>query len=437
MRPRYGLPCAATLLALGMQTVPTAKAETDDNTPIEDPLPSTSTDDAGGGPKVDVYGYADFGLWVPLVPQSNPWLGAFPSNPSFAVGNLNLYLDSAIAPKWRSLMELRFMYSPQGNRNIQPDGRIKYTDNTVTDLSEFGSQVRWGGISIERAWLEYQAHELLNIRGGSFLTPYGIWNVDHGSPTLIGIRRPYIISEGLFPERQTGLEFWGAWTFANSNKAGYHLTLSNGRGPMDAFNDLDANKAIGGRLFFQYRGEVTRALLGGSFYTGTITDRNFRADLSGGSVTRTEIDSISQTELSLAADLRLQAGGLEFLSEFVSQQRRYEGGARGVSDFGDGIFLPDVHRWGFYGLTGYRFSWLGLMPYLSGEYFHTGTPGRSSRLLGHLPIISVFYAGLNIRPIPAIVFKIVYGHAFFPSAAADSWGRAPLRFLQLQAAWAF
>ena len=50
--------------------------------------------------------------------------------------------------------------------------------------------VSWGSIILERAYIQWSKLDWLGVRVGQFLTPYGIWNVDHGTPTLITMFRP-------------------------------------------------------------------------------------------------------------------------------------------------------------------------------------------------------------------------------------------------------
>src|SRR5439155_19746980 len=133
-----------------------------------------------------------------------------------------LYLAKSLIRKARALAEVRFTFLPNGS--INPDGSIVNT--TATDVTNVNRPVQWGGIVIERAYLEYDLGDHLTIRAGRWLTPYGIWNIDHGSPVIIATSRPYIIGEQFFPEHQTGLDAFGSH-HQDGFKLNYHLTASN------------------------------------------------------------------------------------------------------------------------------------------------------------------------------------------------------------------
>jgi hypothetical protein len=81
-----------------------------------------------------------------------------------------------------------------------------------------------------------------------------------------------------------------------------------------------------------------------------------------------------------------------------------------------------------YALAGYRFSWLGTMPFIVIEHID-GT------LYNFLPVRNVtIQGGLNVRPVDVLALKLVYYHVkFLEGAYKDN----PLRMLQAQAAWAF
>jgi hypothetical protein len=372
--------------------------------------------------KLDIYGFADF-TYSHLL--NKKFYFAAPYN-SFAVGNLNLYVASDLGSKFHSLAEVRFTYLPNGNSSFSPTGTAARTDTTASDYADIGRPVRWGGIVIERAWLEYAAHPLLNIRAGHWLTPYGIWNVDHGSPVVIGVQRPYIVGDQLLPQSQTGLELYGKHDFS-AFELGYHLTLSNGRGPIDTYQDLNNNKAIGGRLFMHADTPAGSVTLGASAYTGRYTDRTQALVVNPDNTAAFSYPiTADYHEVSYAADLKWEFSGFLLQSEFILNQIRYND-PRPALLGPTPAFAPDTQRWGVYGLAGYRFDFLGTMPYAELEYYDSGPSllGKTADVIG----------GLNVRPTGRVVLKAQYIYAWFPGSLLPP--DSHYNVLNFQAAWSF
>jgi hypothetical protein len=278
--------------------------------------------------------------------------------------------------------------------------------------------------------LERTFHKLLTIRVGQFLTPYGIWNVDHGSPVFIGVAKPYVVGQQFLPESQTGIEIFGTWDIS-STQLGYHLTLSNGRGPIDTYQDLDDNKALGGRVFLRNESAFGTLSLGGSFYYGRYTNKISGAAPDPITHQLKEADSLitQYDELSLAADLKWQLAGLLVQGELIMNEAAFTSGGRPVyTSFSGGPagFASDFRRWGGYGLVGYRLPLWGIMPFFELDYYREG------------PLSFVQHAldlefGVNVRLTPSVVFKGQFSHAqvYLPLA------NQPLEMLRFQIAWSF
>jgi hypothetical protein len=386
------------------------------------------SDAASDAYKLDIYGFVDFTYshWITDFAFSAPYN-------SFAVGNFNLYLASELGDGWRSLSEVRFTYLPHGNQTADATGTFTRTDTTVGDYTDLGRPMRWGGIAIQRAWLEYTAHPLLTVRGGHWLTPYGIWNVDHGSPVIIGVRRPFIVGESLFPSSQTGLELYGTHGL-DELQLGYHLTLSNGRGPVDNYLDLNENKAVGGRLFGRLDSSFGTLTLGVSAYRGDYTDRTqaFAADAEG-NFTAEFARTADYDELSYAADLKWEYAGFWLQSEAIVNEVAYEDGFRPQVLFvteGPPGYTPDYQRLGVYGLTGYRFDFIGLMPFTGAEYY---APGGGGFIMTKA---AAFFLGLNARPTARVVLKVQYTYSWNPGVE-DAPENSHYNAIDSQAAWSF
>jgi len=387
------------------------------------------------GPKLEFYGFGDFSYLHTFGAKDNVLKQYVGPYPRFYVGHLNLYMAATLGERWRSLAEVRFAYSPLGDDDKQAaDGTFPTADTTVVDYAELQRTFSWGGIEIARAWVEYQPFDFLSIRGGQWLTPYGYWNDDHGSPTIIAVHKPFPIGDAFFPEHQTGLIALGRY-FVGSTAIGYAATLSNGRGPYDTVRDLDNNKAVGGRLYVESSalGNLTVGVAGyrGRFTTST---KRYRIDASGSepvAVIYRTTDS-AYDELSLGADVRWMWKGLHVQGEVMTNEAHYDARyrPRTVSFDPTPAFAADYRRMGGYLLLGYRSNWLGLMPYVMGEHSsYTDTDLA--------PPAWAWSGGVNLRPTPNVVLKAELAAATFVGTGSTGLGEDNLYYFGSQVAWAF
>ncbi|MDX2050775.1 MAG: hypothetical protein SFV15_00170 [Polyangiaceae bacterium] len=386
----------------------------------------TASEDVQAHP-FEIYGFADIYFAAPFYRPNSPYAAAgLGSHTFFSIGNFNLYLSKSLDESWSFLGEVRFLYAPNGaNDPANPGTRIS---TQVGDYADIDRPFRWGAIEVERLHVDYRHSELFSLRLGQWLTPYGIWNIDHGSPTVIAIQRPYIVGEELFPEQQTGLQAFGQ-AFAGDLKLGYALGVSNGRGPMDQQRDLDYDKAFTGRLEAGYNG-LGDLRVGSSYYRGRYTNASFPLiDASTASADRKVLEQYY--EQSFGADLQWDYEKFLLRSEFAYSERWYQGGVRKVVS--PGQVYPDRRRYGAYVLAGYRTPFFDLMPYAILQHY----------VLGHDPVLPqldrlrAYHAGINWAVTPSVTAKGEYVYVIFPDAASLLTERDTLHLVQFQLAVAF
>jgi len=351
-----------------------------------------------------VYGFADFTLgfqhWsraVVVFPQDTR---------TFALGNLNLYLAKNLTLRARTLAEVRFTFAPNGSRNA--DGTI--LDTTATDVTNYSRPVQWGSIVIERAYAEYDLIDHVTIRGGRWLTPYGVWNIDHGSPAIIPNGRPYIVGEQFFPEHQTGLDLFGSFGH-DAFKLSYHATVSNGRGGADAQQDQDDKFAFGGRLEL----EVPWGLrIGGSIYRGRYTGLS----PAPGALPDTYL------ETAYGGDVQFVRGPLHVQGEIIARDRHHGTAAASLATAADG------RDFGYYAFAGYRFDRLwNAMPYMLFEEYRP-----ADHTLGE--VLRAGNIGFNFRPSSSLVFKVNATWSAI-SAGMGLLADTTVREFNTQACWVF
>jgi hypothetical protein len=318
-------------------------------------------------------------------------------------GNLNLYFDANPVEHLRAMIELRLTLAPNGEETeLGPPLGMSYEriDTTAYEYSDPSSQsaLRLGGIYIERAWSEYQFSNALKLQWGLFLNPFGIWNLDHGSPTLISLMLPEFIASQMMPTRLLGLHLHGS-AFFGSSELGYAVHVTNGRSPIDF--DFTEDKAIGGRLYYANEGDYGRLVLGTSGYFGRYVDqeRVYQPNSASFFDLRNVIDYL---ETVVGFDAALDVGAFRFRSEAVFRWVNYEGDKAepAITQEGSIGYLPNRLEYAGYVLAAYRTPW-HIEPYVEAELAHKsnvvprwagrGVSGDSSSIVRFLS------AGFNIE----------------------------------------
>lgn len=316
---------------------------------------------------IRIYGFMDFGLDKFLAPNTNGAAVVKPTTANtFVFGNLNLYVDASPIEHLRILTEFRLTLSPHGEETSVIGGFARI-DTTAFDFSSPSSQyqIRQSGIYIERAWSQYEFSKAFKLQWGMFLTPFGIWNLDHGSPTLISLILPTFIASQMVPTRLLGLHGYGSF-FSGNNEIGYAIHLSNGRTPTDF--DFTEDKAVGARAFWAYESDFGRFVLGASGYVGRYVDQKRALMPVGKNLQILPETVVDYWEEVLGFDVALDVGGLRIRAESVLRWIDYKAGAveRGLSAAGTSEYLPNRTEWSGYALAAYRTPWR-LEPYLSVE----------------------------------------------------------------------
>jgi hypothetical protein len=222
------------------------------------------------------------------------------SDNEFRLHHLSLFFKKDIAKEWRVFTEIEFEDAP-------------YFEATDADWKDATN----GKIFVEVMTIEYLYSPKLNLALGRFLTPAGIWGVEHYPPFTATQERPQHI-KNIFPQLTDGLRLNGDANVVGDVVTGYYLYAGNGEGNSGS-GDNNEDKAFGGRVACKMP-YLTTLELGLSAFFDT---------------------SSSDTEkTALGADIKAQWKNIKFQGEYANGSLRPASGS-------------DYDRTGYYGQLAY------------------------------------------------------------------------------------
>ena len=311
------------------------------------------------------------------------------------------------------------------NIGAQPHERLLfYSEYEIEHGGPHASDV--GEAKVEQAWASYLINDMINLKGGIVLVPFGKFNLLHDSDIQDLTERP-IVSRRLTAATwmEAGFGAFGEFNIGESlglkvlpdsylNYEGYivngldedisdNIGLRNAKGAIEA--DENNNKALVGRLGLGLNRNLE---FGVSAYSG----KYGRA----GSATRNGNDDL----LGIGADVNFKRGPFELVGDFAYWD--FEDGALVDHDndsaAGDEVSAPKYMR-GFYIEPRYHF-W---PKFLNNTFLGRGFEDPQFTLAGRYDWVDIaddgdtgigsnkekrYTLGLNYRPIESWVFKLEY-----------------------------
>lgn len=339
-------------------------------------LTESEAEEAARQDPIKVYGFMDMGIQRLWTDERSIISGFFEANAwTFAMGNIDLYFDANPHPDWRALAEIRFTNAPRGRINnfggLAGEFEREDTQQFDPNSTVVNAPMWLGGVVIERAWIEWNRYPAFQVRTGNFFTPFGIWNVDHGQPTLISSFLPQFMLQNYFPIRQTGVQLLGSF-FMEDWELAYRAWITNGREDMTSL-DFNDDKAVGTRVFLRNEVGKVKSQIGASVHHGRVADKVVnitQIPTSAQSVDFQVEETMAYYETILGLDLSLDINNTRIRTEGVAQLELYEEGKRGVPSPESEVYnAVPANDWAFGGylIIAQRLNFWGLEPYLYGD----------------------------------------------------------------------
>ena len=359
------------------------------------------------------------------------------TKPTFFTSGINLYAKSEMTQTLSALIETRLTFTPHGYSNSSA-ADIKFGDTfvgTVNELQRVDTSTRGpfsyllyrqNGLLIERAYLEWKPKDWFGIRLGRFLTPFGIWTEDHGSPVLIGVEYPQFMNYNLVPIWQLGGVVFGSIPFGEDVRMEYAATVANSLGTRDEYKDDSSMKGIGARLKIIYNPEPLLIRVGSYSYYSEYRDVaehtvvQVTADGRPDTAYKPPMGSFpilreASNNVIITADAEVRYKKLRLFGEFVRRTVLFEQPLEltGQEKFLKGIvpsstvaYAPNRHAYGVYAMVAYE------IPVHIGDTDIRVTPYAGYDLIMPSSELSStitntqLRAGLNVKPSPFVTVKL-------------------------------
>jgi len=329
-------------------------------------------------------GYISTYLYKNNVDSGSPLAFSLSSDPSFVVSKLDTFVESKFAPNWRFFGEIEFVYTPYGySTSTTPGSQTSSRDatNFVFQNPLTTKTQQNNGLIIQRAFVDYTVNDLLSFRVGQYLTPFGIWNEDHGDPILTSITLPYSVSTVTYAQAMAGAQTFGKWFASEAVSLSYNAYIGNGDGTQPFGANPGGTFSGGGRVQADLFDALT---LNASYYYG---------DLSYGQA------GSGKFTVTSAVNRSTYGGGLKFsLANFVLQVEEIFDDPHVVTGPtvvapGTGTAPPNGTQSLFYAQAEYTI-WDIFTPYARYERVQT------TSFTGNIGA-----GGVNIHILPQVVFK--------------------------------
>ena len=290
--------------------------------------------------------------------------------------------------------------------------------------------------------MEWKPADWFAVRAGRFLTPFGIWNEDHGSPVLIGLDFPQFMNFNLVPLQQLGLEAFGSAGLADDLRLEYALTFANSNGPSDEFKDLTDMKALGARLKLVYSHDDLYVRLGGYAYYNQYVDSTDSIIVhltpklvidSSAATPASDATTINQSsnQFIVTGDLDFRYKRLRLLGEFANKSVIYNVPpplgtiSQLLKNIPLNVTAYDASHYGYgwYVMGAYEIPFhtrpldFSVMPYVGYDYVIPSTTvlqNQTQQLRG----------GLNVKPSPYVTLKAEVSRVLPQSPVVNSQGTA-------------